>query len=121
METGRQIRVGTIRVCGSTGAVMDVGTLDKARFLQALAECGRYGSVRVPNDHECKRAYQEFHRYKQELEERFRALAGQRTRDPRTQRQITAALTRRALAWRGEGTPGSKVLWQPLVQSLVAP
>lgn len=38
METGRQLRVGTIRVGGATGTVMDVGSLDKGRFLQGLAE-----------------------------------------------------------------------------------
>ncbi len=99
METGRQLRVGTIRVGGSTGPVLDVGSLEKARFLQALAECGHYGSVRVPNDKECDSAYHEFTRYKQELSRRFAALAIQRTRDQRRQRQIVAALMRKSLAW----------------------
>lgn len=104
METGRQLRVGTIRVGGSTGPVLDVGSFERARFLQALAECGRYGSVRVPDDNECESAYEEFTRYKQELAGRFVALAMQRTRDQRRQRQIMAALMRRALAWDQEAS-----------------
>lgn len=100
METGRQLRVGTIRVGGSTGHVLDLGSVEKARFLQALAECGRYGSVRVPDDRECESAYQEFTRYKQELARLFATLATQRTRDQTRQRQIVVALMRKALGWR---------------------
>ena len=100
IETGRQLRVGTIRVGGSTGTVLEVGSIEKARFLEALAECGRYGSVRIPEDAECGSAYQEFTRYKQELTQQFNALAIQRTRDSRRQRQIGTALMRKALAWR---------------------
>jgi hypothetical protein len=72
----------------------------RVRFLQVLAECGRYGSVRVPNDDECESAYQEFNQYKKELFQQFEALAGQRTRDQYRQRQIVAALMRKALSWR---------------------
>jgi type I restriction-modification system DNA methylase subunit len=100
METGRQLRAGTIRVGGPTGHIFEVGSVKRARFLQTLAECGHYGSVRVPDDEECESAFQEFTRYKKELTQRFDALASQRTRDQRRQRQIVAALMRKALSWR---------------------
>jgi hypothetical protein len=67
IETGIELQVGTIRIGGSTGRVLDVGSIEKAFFLQALAECGHYGSVRIPDVGECINAYQEFLRYKQEL------------------------------------------------------
>ncbi|MCH7843150.1 MAG: hypothetical protein IID01_10335, partial [Chloroflexi bacterium] len=105
METGRQLRVGTIRVGGTTGIVMDVGSLEKGLFLKALAECGHYGSVRVPNEEECVDANREFERYKSDLAQRFATLAAQRTRDERRQRPIVAALMRKALAWRHEHSP----------------
>lgn len=100
METGRQLRVGTVRVGGATSQVLDVGSVEKARFLQVLAECGHYGSVRVPAESECSSAYHEFSQYKQELTEKFVPLAQQRTRDERRQRQIVVALMRRALSYR---------------------
>jgi type I restriction-modification system DNA methylase subunit len=100
METGRQLRAGTIRVGGSTGQIFEVGSVEKARFLQTLAECGHYGSARVPGDEECDSANQEFARYKDELSSRFVTLASQRSRDQRRQRQIVTALIRKALAWR---------------------
>jgi type I restriction-modification system DNA methylase subunit len=100
IETGRQLRAGTIRVGGPTGHILEVGSVKRARFIQTLAECGHYGSVRVPGDEECESAFQEFTRYKKELTQRFDTLASQRTRDQRRQRQIVAILMRRALCWR---------------------
>lgn len=97
MDTGRQLKVGTIRVGGNTGQVIEVDTMEKARFIQAMAECGHYGSIRVPSDTESAKAYADFVQYKQELNEKFVPLAKQRTRDEKRQRQIVAALMRRAL------------------------
>jgi len=100
METGRQLRAGTIRVGGPTGHVREVGSVVRACYLQTLAECGHYGSVRVPDDGECESALEEFTRYKRELTQRLDALASQRTRDQHRQRQIVAALMRKVLSWR---------------------
>jgi hypothetical protein len=83
-----------------TNRVVLTGEVKRARFLQTLAECGHYGSVRVPDDEECESTFQEFTRYKKELTQRFDALASQRTRDQLRQRQIVAALMRKAISWR---------------------
>jgi len=109
LETGRQLRAGTIRVGGPNGSVLEVGSVHKAYFLEALAECGYYGSVRVPGDQECATAYQEFTRYKVALAEQFASLAAQHTRDQRRQRVISDALMRRALSWRNPLTLGIRL------------
>lgn len=101
LETGRQLRAGTVRVGGpEDGTVLDVGSIARARFLAALAQCGHSGTVRIPDDAECERAVREFERYRSELVSRFAALAAQRTRDQRRQRAIADALLRKALSWR---------------------
>lgn len=101
LETGRQLRAGTVRIGGPRdGTVLDVGSIARARFLAALAQCGHSGAVRIPDDAECERAVREFERYRSELVSRFAALAAQRTRDQRRQRAIADALLRKALSWR---------------------
>jgi hypothetical protein len=102
LETGRQLRVGTIRVGGANGAILEVGSVHKAHYLEAMADCGYYGPVRIPDDPECETAYQEFAQYKASLAEQFTNLAAQHTRDQRRQRAIVDALMRKALAWRRE-------------------
>jgi hypothetical protein len=100
LETGRRLRAGTVRVGGSTGVVMEVGSVARARFAEALAQCGYYGSVHLPDDQACEAALQEFGRYRSELARRFSELASQRTRDQRKQRAIADVLMRKALNWR---------------------
>jgi hypothetical protein len=102
LETGRQLRVGTIRVGGANGAILEVGSVHKAHYLEAMAECGYYGPVRIPDDTECETAYQEFTQYKASLAKQFTNLAAQHTRDQHRQRAIVDALMRKALAWRRE-------------------
>ena len=102
IETERLLRAGTIRVGGPSGEVIEVGSVPKGRFLQALSESGRYGPVSVPDDTACEVAVQEFGRYREDLRRRFSELAAQRTRDQRRQRAIDNALMRKALSWRKE-------------------
>ncbi len=101
METGRHLAAGTIRVGGPDGQVIEVGSQAKGDFLAAAAECGLYGTIRVPaDDRRCEEAVGEFRKYCRGLETRFKDLAAQRTRDVKKQKAIVAALTHRALAWR---------------------
>ena len=100
MDTGRGLRAGTVRVGGRTGTVIEAGSVPRAQFLEALALCGHHGAVRVPNDRQCEEALRQFNDYRQGLADRFEALAAERTRDPRRQHAISAALIRKAL-WIG--------------------
>ena len=100
LDTGRQLRVGTIRVGGPTGVVIDVGSMACSRFAAAAALCGHHGMIQMPDDDECDSVVQDFERYCTELEQRFKILAIQRTRDERKLRAIVNALMRRALSWR---------------------
>jgi len=102
METGKHLRAGTIRVGGKGGTEHDVGSVAKAKFIEAAAISGRYGPIRVPVEDECEAAVGEFGRYCNELRARFQELAAQRTRDGKKQKAIIEALMRRALRWRGE-------------------
>ena len=99
MDGPRALRAGTVRLGGPTGQVQDVGSVHRARFLEALALCGRYGSLRLPDEAECEQAVAQFESYRQSLTQRLSALATQRTRDVRRQRAVADALMRRALAW----------------------
>ncbi|MBI4311142.1 MAG: hypothetical protein HY681_05105 [Chloroflexi bacterium] len=100
METGRQLRAGTVRVGGPAAAVLEVGGIARGRFLQAMAECGHYGPVLLPDEAACEGAYQQFRQYRSELERRFAELAAQRSNDKKRQDAIAEALLRKALTWR---------------------
>lgn len=100
LETGRHLKVGTIRVGGPSGVVYPVGSIQKCEFLQTAAECGRYGVIEMPRDDtECAKAIEEFRRYCKGLEARFAPLAEERTSDAKKQKAIAEALMRKALAW----------------------
>jgi hypothetical protein len=106
METGKHLRAGTIRVGGKGGTEYDVGSVARARFIEASAVSGRYGPIRVPVEEECETAVREFGTYRDELRARFQELAAQRTRDGKKQKAIVEALMRRALGWRREPEQG---------------
>ena len=100
VDEGDLLRAGTIRVGGQDGEVMDVGSVARARFLEALAKCHRAGQVRLPGDDVCNDAVRGFEQYCSELRSRFSELASQRTTDQRRQKSIANALLRKALQWR---------------------
>ncbi len=100
METGRQLRAGTVRVGGPAAAPLEVGGVARGRFLQAMAECGHYGPVLLPDEATCEAAYQQFRQYRGGLEQRFVELAAQRSNDKKRQDAIAEALLRKALTWR---------------------
>ena len=100
MDVGNLLIVGTIRVGGRDGEVIDVGSVSRGRFLEALALCHRAGQVRLPNEEVCTDAVSGFVQYRQELQDRFSELAQQRTSDQRRQKAIVAALLRKAMQWR---------------------
>jgi len=102
METGKHLRAGTIRVGGKGGTEHDVGSVARAKFIEAAAISGRYGPIRVPVEEECEAAVGGFGGYCNELRTGFQELAAQRTRDGKKQKAIVEALMRRALRWRGE-------------------
>lgn len=102
LDVGQHLRVGTIRVGGAGGQVLDVGSLHKAKFLAAQSECGHYGPIELPDEETCQVAVELFEDYKRELGGRFDNMARERTRDARRQRAIAASLLKRALAWRRE-------------------
>ena len=99
-DAGDLMRAGTIRVGGRDGEVMDVGSLHRGSFLEALSLCHRTGQVRLPDDDTCAEAVRNFDRYREELQDRCSQLAEGRTSDQRRQRAITRALLRKALQWR---------------------
>ena len=100
MDTGDLLKVGTIRVGGRDGEVLDVASMSQARFLEALSQCHRAGQVRLPSDEVCDDAVSSFGQYRSDLQGRFSELARQRTTDQRRQRTIAEALIRKALQWR---------------------
>ena len=100
LETGRHMRVGTIRVGGPTGQIIEVGSVAAGRFLAAASECGHYGPIDVPDDPACEEAVRDFEVYRNELSGQFQHAASERTRDMVRQRSIAAALMRKALNWR---------------------
>ena len=100
LDVGNLLRVGTIRVGGQDGEVIDVESVSQGRFLEALSTCHRSGRVRLPNDEVCADAVNNFDQYREELRGRLAKLARQRTNDQRRQQAITDALLRKALQWR---------------------
>ncbi len=100
MDTGDLLKVGTIRVGGRDGEVLDVAIMSQARFLEALSQCHRAGQVRLPSDEVCDDAVSSFGQYRSDLQDRFSGLARQRTTDQRRQRTVVNALLRKALQWR---------------------
>ena len=94
------LKAGTVRIGGRDGDVVDVGTVPRAMYLQALAQCHRFGRVRLPTDDVCQEAVRSFRAYYQELTRECSRLAKQRTTDWRRQRTIAAVLLRKALQWR---------------------
>ena len=100
MDIGDLLRVGTIRVGGRDGEVMDVGGVSRGRFLEALSLCHRVGQVRLPDEEVCDDAVGGFAQYRQDLQGRCSQLAQQKTPDQRRQRGIVDALLRKALQWR---------------------
>lgn len=100
IEADGMLRAGTIRVGGQDGDVLDVGSVSRSRFLEALSLCHRAGQVRIPPDEVCEEALSSFNQYRSELLDRCSEIVRQRTTDQRRQRAIVAALMRRALQWR---------------------
>ena len=100
MEGGGFLRAGTIRAGGLDGEVIDVGTVARARFLEALSLCHRSGQIRLPGDGVCENALNNFAQYRQDLERRCSELSRQRTSDQQRQRGVFNALMRKALQWR---------------------
>ena len=100
MDIGDMLKVGKVRVGGRDGEVLDVGSVSKGRFLEALSLCHRDGQVRLPSDAVCDDAVSSFDQYRIELRQRCTQLAQERTSDQSRQRAIIAALLRKALQWR---------------------
>ena len=99
IDVGGLLKAGTVRVGGGNGDVVDVGSVSRARFLEALSLCHRSGHVRLPSDEICDDAVSAFDQYRLELSRRCSELAQTRTRDQRREQAIVAALLRRALQW----------------------
>ena len=100
IEGGTLLRAGTIRVGGHDAEILEVGSVSRGRFLEALSLCHRSGRVRIPSDEVCNQAVANFEQYRQDLLGHFAQLAGQRTIDQSRQRTIVDALLRKALQWR---------------------
>ena len=100
IEADGMLRAGTVRVGGQDGYVLDVGSVARARFLEALSSCHRAGQIRLPADAVCEEAVSGFNQYRSELLDRCSELVRQRTTDRRRQRAIVNALMRKALQWR---------------------
>ena len=100
MESHGLLRAGTVRVGGSDGDVIDVGTVSRALFVQALSLCHRTGYVQLPSNEACDEAVRSFATYHQELRERCSHVAKLRSPDQRRQRSIAALLLRRSLQWK---------------------
>ena len=100
MDIGNLLKVGTIRVGGRDGEVIDVGSDSRSRFLEALSVCHRTGQIRLPSEQVCDDAVNSFAQYRQDLRDRCSQLAQLRTPDQRRHRAIIDALLRRALQWR---------------------
>jgi type I restriction-modification system DNA methylase subunit len=100
IETGRQLRAGTIRVGGPTGSVIEVGSVAKARYLAALSQCGIYGQVSLPDDSVCQEAISQFYAYRAEIFSRLTSAVAERVGAPARQRAVLAVLQRNILTWR---------------------
>ena len=100
MDEAGLLRVGTIRIGGRGGEVIDVRGAFRARFLEAISLCHQAGQVRLPSEDVCAEAVSRFSHYRQELRDRCHQLAQQRTANQSRQRAIADALIRKALQWR---------------------
>ena len=94
------LKGGTVRVGGSDGSVIDVGSMSRSQFLEAMAQCHRSGRIRVPDTTVCAEAVSSFQQYCNDLRRRCSNLAKQRTSDEGRQRAVVNALLRKALQWR---------------------
>ena len=94
------LQIGTIRVGGKDGEVLNVSSHARARFIEALSECHRSGEVRLPDDEVCEQAVSRFSQYREDLRERCSQLAARITQNRTRQNAIVNALMRKALQWR---------------------
>lgn len=99
MSTGRDLAAGEVRVGGHGGQVLIVGSVARARFLEALADAGKYGSVELPDEAACTKALRSFETYKRDVERRVNEAAAGRTRDERRRRAIVSGVMRRVVGW----------------------
>lgn len=99
MSTGRDLAAGEVRVGGQGGQVLAVGSVARARFLEALADAGKYGSVELPDEATCTEALRSFETYKRDVERRVNEAAAGRTRDERRRRAIVSGVMRRVVGW----------------------
>ena len=81
MDVGGLLTAGQIRVGGRNGEILEVGTVSRARYLEALSRCHRAGRVHIPGDETCDAAVSAFDNYREELQTNFARLAAQRTPD----------------------------------------
>ena len=101
MDIGDMLEVGKIRVGGRDGEVLDVGSVSKGRFLEALSLCHRAGQVRLPSDAVCDDAVSSFDHYRIELRQRCTQTCpaeGERPSPTESHSRGTAAS--KALQWR---------------------
>ena len=91
------LQAGTLRIGGRDGEVLDVGSVPRARYLEALTHCHHSGRVRLPKDEVCKEVVDSFKQYRAELRSRLEGLAGRRTTDQRRLMAIGDALMSNAL------------------------
>lgn len=74
-DTGGLLSAGTIRVDGKDGDVIDVDSVARASFLEALSLCHRTGQIRLPDDEMCNDAVSNFDQYRAELQYTYLRLA----------------------------------------------
>ena len=96
------LQIGTLRVGGKDGEVLQVPSHARARYIEALSECHRSGEVRLPDDEICDQAVSHFTQYRDELRERCSQMAARITQNRTRQNAIVNALMRKALQWRRE-------------------
>ena len=96
------LQIGTLRVGGKDGEVLQVPSHARARYIEALSECHRSGDVRLPNDEVCDQAVSRFTQYRDELRERCSQMAVRITQNRTRQSAIVEALMRKSLQWRRE-------------------
>ena len=99
MDMDNMLRAGSLRVGGPQGQVVDAGSVSRALFLEALANCHRTGQVRLPPDETCQQAVGDFNKYCVNIRTNWDQLANEYTSDPRRSRAITDALMRKTLQW----------------------
>ena len=100
MDQHGLLKMGTVRIGGDDGVVIDVGTTPRGRFLEALSQCHRSGRVRLPDAAVCDEATLTFEKYRQNLQKRCSELAKKRTPDEGRQRAVVNVLLRKAVQWR---------------------